>query len=327
MKQGAINRCIILLLKGLLVLGVVTMLCGCSINNIVSNALSESLGSSSGSTNPLLSDNDPELVGDALPFTLKFFDLLISSNIDNPPILLTTGQSYIAYSSVYLQGRALVTPRTNLDEQDRLLARAKNLYLRGQRYCMEALEKRHPGFGEALFNTESDESIAIFEELTEEDVPYLYWAALGLLGAFSTDTFDFELAVGIGRAAKMMDEAFRLDPEYGDGAIHEFYITYYAALPEALGGSVERARHHYQEAVRLSSNNSVSAHLALATGVAIPAQDIEEFITLTNKALAVDVNVDLNRRLLNIVKKREAQWYLENLDHFFIDYESTDEVN
>ena len=317
----------ILLLRCLPLLLVWAMLSGCSINSIVSNALSESLGGSGDSANPLLSDNDPELVGDALPFTLKFLDLLISSNINEPPILLTTGQSYIAYSAVYLQGRARILPRTNIDEQEILLARAKNLYLRGQRYCMEALEKRHPAFGEALFNPESDESVAIFEGLTEEDVPYLYWAALGLLGAFSTDIFDFELAVGINRAAKMIDEAFRLNPEYGNGAIHEFYITYYAALPEALGGSVKKARHHYREAVRLSDNNSVGAHLALATGVAIPAQDIGEFTTLINKALAVDVDVDLNRRLLNIVRKREAQWYLENIDHFFIDYESTDEVN
>ena len=299
------------------------VLSGCSINNIVSNALSESLGGGGGdSAHPILSDNDPELVGEALPFTLKFLDILISSNINEPPILLTTGQSYIAYANIYLQGKALTIPLSRLEERDRLITRAKNLYLRGGDYCLEALEKRHPGFKEALLNLEDSEYEPIYAQLSEEDVPYLYWAALGLFGAFSTDTFDFDLIIGLNRAAKMMSEALRLTPEYNGGAIHEFYITYYAALPESLGGGVEKAHHHFEEAVRISNNQSVSAYVALATGVAIPAQDIEEFTALLNRALEIDVDIDINRRLLNIVKRREAEWYLRNLEHFFIDYES-----
>lgn len=304
----------------------VLFLSGCSINSIVSNALSESLGGSGDSVNPFLSDNDPELVGEALPFALKVFDLLIYSDINDPPVLLVAGQSYIAYSSVYLQSKALILPRSEIEQQDVLLSRAKNLYLRGGEYCMQALEMRHPGFGEALLNLDDDAAPTPLSNLTTEDVPYLYWAALGLLGAFSVDTFDFELAIKVRHAAAMMNEAFRLDPEYNQGALHEFYITYYSALPAALGGSVEKARHHFREAVRLSNNHSVSAYVALATGVAIPAQDVAEFKELLNKALEVDIEGDVNRTLLNVVKKREAQWYLENAERFFIDYEASDEI-
>jgi hypothetical protein len=115
-----------------------------------------------------------------------------------------------------------------------------------------------------------------------------------------------------------MDRAFELDPDYDNGAIHEFYIAYYAGLPEGLGGSREKAVHHFERAVELADGAKASPYVALATSVALPDQDVRRFVDLMEQALAIDVEAYPQYRLINTIKQEEARFYLDNLDRFFV---------
>lgn len=290
---------------------------GCStlISNSLANALSGGEEEEEG-MNPLLSDDDPDLIRDALPFTLKLLDILINADIDDPAIRLVAAQAYTAYAVLFLQQEANTVARDDFEHRTRLLERSKIHLLRAREYALSALDTLYPGFIDAINGDDYESALA---EMTSQDVPYLYFAAAAWIGAATVDIFDLELSITIPRAAEMIHRAFALNPDYSGGALHEFYIIYFAALPEYLGGDKDRAEFHYQEALRVSNNLSASAHVSMALGISLPAQNAAQFRQFLEQALDIDVDQDVNRRLTNIIRQREAQWYLDNMELFFID--------
>ena len=115
-------------------------------------------------------------------------------------------------------------------------------------------------------------------------------------------------------AAAMMEAALGLDEAFGGGSIHEFFISYYGSLPQSMGGSEEKARHHFKRAVELSKGLKASPYVALASTVSVKNQNMKEFVELLNRALAVDVSEKTDTRLANILAQRKARWLLEHRD-------------
>lgn len=296
------------------ILALILALSGCSINQLAVRAVANSMADGE-EPNVFMSDNDPELISDALPFALKLYETLLQQDPENEELLLTTGSGYTSYANAFLQTPANQLPPSEFEQKERMLARAKNLYLRGRDMMLRALEIRHPGFRENLSNGDFN---TIRNQTTAEDVPFLYWAAASWMGAFSTDPFDLDLGLSIKDAAQLMDRAFDLNPRFDEGSIHEFYISYYASLPTGLGGDRQKAREHFEDAVDLAKGKKASPYVSLATGVSIPEQNLSEFRRLMQKALAIDVDEYPEYRLINTIKQREAQWYLDNIDRFFI---------
>lgn len=305
------------MIRRLFSLGIIVLvLAGCSINQLAVRAVSDALatGAGTGEADAFSSENDPALVADALPFVLKLYDTLLLEDPENEELLLSSASAYVSYANGFLQTRATMLDQSQYEEREELISRAKNLYIRGRDRALRALELRYPGFTESV----RSENPAMLAETSANDVPYLYWAAAGWLGAVSTDPFDIGLSLQAGRAGAVMDRAFELDPDYDTGAIHEFYIAYYAGLPEGLGGSREKAEHHFERAVELAGGRKASPYVSLATSVALPEQDIRRFVDLMEQALAVDAEAYPQYRLINTIKQEEARFYLDNLDRFFV---------
>ena len=98
--------------------------------------------------------------------------------------------------------------------------------------------------------------------------------------------------------------------------MHDMMITL-DSLPEALGGNVARARQHFDRAVALQKGLSAGPYVALATGVAVPAQDRAEFESLLKTALAVDPAKAPENRLATLIVQRRAQAMLDQIDSRF----------
>src|SRR5262249_29780220 len=108
------------------------------------------------------------------------------------------------------------------------------------------------------------------------------------------------------------------DEGYESGALHEAMIVL-EALPEAMGGSIERARRHFQRAVDLGHDSSPSPYVTLATSVSVLKQDRKEFRTLLEKSLTYDPDKIPAQRLATIVLQRKARALLARQDEFFLD--------
>jgi hypothetical protein len=115
----------------------------CSLNKLAMNKVAGMLSTPS-ANDVFMSDNDPELVRDALPFAIIFYESLLASMPEHEGLRLRTGSLYVMYANAFLKTPADMTPRREPETKEHLLARAKNLYLRGRDMLIVALEKKNP---------------------------------------------------------------------------------------------------------------------------------------------------------------------------------------
>ena len=279
--------------------------------NMVADALT-----GEGGSDVFTTDNDPKLVGDALPFAIKLYETLLSQNPEHQGLLLTTGSLFIMYANAFIQGPAEMLPSYEYAEREAALNRSKQLYLRGYNLLTKALDLKYKGFSKA--HTSDGSLQSILAKVKKEDTGLLYWTVAGGLSAYSIDILDFELSSCIPEWTAMIKRAYELDPDFGGASLDEFFIIFYASLPEAMGGSPEQAEYYFRRAVEKTNGNSVGAYVSYAQLVCIPAEDYDTFSDCLEKAAAVDVNLDEPNRLVNIINQQKAQWLLDNAwMHFY----------
>src|SRR5262245_49911867 len=258
-------------------------------------------------------DDDLELVGQAIPFGLKLYESLLDSAPKNKDLLIATGSNFTQYGVAYLETEAAVLGEAkHHDEVAHLNQRALKLYLRAKGYCLRSMEVRFPGITPKLL---SDPTAAL-AKATKRDVPLLYWTAASWGSAISLGLDKPDLVIDMPTVRALAERAIALDETWSKGALHEMFVSL-DSLPEALGGSPERARKHFARAVELQKSLSPGPYVALATGVAVPAQDKGEFQKLLEQALAIDPEKDPSTRLVTLVQQRRARALLDHIDTMF----------
>ena len=288
---------------------------GCSLEQWALRQVSGMLTGDGGISGTVFTgEEDPQLVAESLPLTMKLHEALLESDPGNAALWMATGRLFATYANAFVQGPAEELSNTEFAARGEQLQRAKGLYLRGRDYIMTGFELLAPGITEALL---TGDYAAALSGLDDDVIDYVYWTAASWLGAFSTDQFDFELLLTLQRPIAMLELVNQWSPEYDHGSVHEILISTYGGLPTELGGSRERAREHFARAVELSQGKKASPYLALATAVAVPEQNRDEFRTLLRAALEIELDVD-EFRLLNVLGQRRAQWLLDHEEDFFL---------
>jgi predicted anti-sigma-YlaC factor YlaD len=283
---------------------------GCALKTIALRSVANTLAAS-GDT--FSSDEDPELVRDAVPFALKTYESLLASLPRHRGLLLATCSGFTQYSYAFVQSDADRLEPTDYARSLVDRERALKLYLRGRDYCVRALELTHPDVVRRL-NRSPAEALTPF---TKSDVPLLYWTAASW-GAAATLGLDRPELVGdLPIVRSLVDRALALDERFGDGAIHEMLISL-ESVPEAMGGSPTRARAHFDRAVLLCGGHCAGAYVTLATSVALGAQDRREFVALLGQALAIDPDAVKSRRLANLIAQRHARHLMARVDDLFV---------
>ena len=287
---------------------------GCSLQKVALNKAAGMLSAPSG-TNTFTRDNDPELVGDALPFAIKFYESMLAAVPDHEGLRVRTGSLYIMYAAAFIQNPADMVPKQEVDRKNALLERAKNLYLRGRDIIVDGLEKRNPRLRSQWKERRYKEAAAAF---TRRDVPALYWAAAGWVAAYAINPFDIKLGMTLPQAAALMDRVLELEPGFSSGAVHNFYILYFGSLPDYMGGDAAKAREHFRMALAASGGRDTSPYLSLASTVVVKEQNVEEFRSLLGKVLDFDPDTAPDNRLINILNRRKARWLLDHADDLFL---------
>ncbi len=285
----------------------------CSIEQILVNKVSDLMGADAATV--FTGDEDPELIGDAFPVILKIYELLLQMSPENREMLLTTGQSFAMYAYAFVQLPAEMLPDEEFEEALAMTQRAKKLYIRGRNYILMALELKYPEFSDYITSEDWENTVELIEL---EDIPFIYWAGMSWMGAFIADPWDAQLNATKKRAVALMFKVLELDETYDNGGVHGFFLAYYGALPEAMGGNEEKARYHFNKALEYSNNQSAAPYVALASTVCINNQYVDEFRNLLNSALEINVDEIPETRLLNILAQRKAQWFLDHIDYFFL---------
>jgi hypothetical protein len=257
------------------------------------------------------SDNDPELIEDALPFGLKTFESLLASSPKHKGLLLASANGFAAYAYL-IQQRADRLDATDLDTARHLRGRASRLYIRGRDYALRGLDVSHQNFFEAFRQNQS----AALAATTQDDLDFLYWAGATWAGALSADKDNADLIADLPAAGALITHVIELDETYGRGSAHEFLIAYEGSRP---GGDAAKARRHYQRALELSEGLRASVYLSLAESVDVPAQDLAEFRAMLTAALAVNPERMPESRLVNTLARQRAEWLQTRIPYLFAD--------
>jgi len=262
-------------------------------------------------------DDDPELVGEALPFLLKTVEGLLVDQPKNESLLLTACQGFTSYAQAFVAVPADYREAHDLEGARHDRQRASRLFLRGRRYGLRALEIRHPGISRAL----AEDPERALAKTETKDVPALFWTGAAWGGAISMAKNDMDLVADLNVANALLQRANALDPRWNRGAAHEVLIALEAARSGGNGGSIEAARAHFKTAVELSKGKKAGPHVTLAESVSIKEQNAAEFRQLLETALAVNVDDSPDDRLANVLAQRRARWLLDHTADYFIDYE------
>jgi predicted anti-sigma-YlaC factor YlaD len=284
---------------------------GCSIRSMAVNKVGDALAETGTS---FASDEDPELIGDAIPFGLKTMEGLLESAPKHQGLLLSASSGFVQYAYGWVQMEGDLVEAKDLARATELRERARKLYLRAREYGLRGLEVASPGLREALAR---DPKLAL-ARTQKEHVPLLYWTAMGWAGAMSLKVNDSEVSADQPIVEALARRALELDEGWGLGSIHEFFVSWESAR-STIGGSVERAREHYEKALLFSKGRRAFPYLTYAESVSVARQDKAEFRELLEKALAIDVSRPGDQRLANLLAQKRARWQLGRLDELFVE--------
>ena len=288
---------------------ILASLIGCSLKKRAVDTFVDVLGEAEG---VYLSEDDPELIGSALPFNLKTIETLLVSSPDNRSLLLSAAKSFSLYAYGFVEPQAWRLSYQELDESERIRKRAAKLYRRGYTYGVRGLEVEHPGIGARLKKTPE----AASRDLEPSDVPFAVWTAAALGGAIGLSKDDPESTADVAVVGALLERALLLDEDFEEGATHELLMAYEASR---VGGSRDRALRHYERALALGRAKSPSIWLGWAERVSVLDQNRREFEDLIERSLAFDVEAHPENRLLNLLAQRRARWLKGNTAELFLE--------
>lgn len=284
---------------------------GCSVKRMAVNRLGDALA---GGGTTFSSDDDPELIKSAVPFSLKLMESLLAESPKHEGLLFATASGFTQYGYAFVQQEAEELEDTNLTQARELQARARRLYLRARDYGLRGLEARHAGFsGQLKANPKS--AVA---QLRKPDVPLLYWSAVSWAAAIALSKDNPDFVADLPKVEALIDRALVLDESWDCGAIHGFLVTFEMGRATGEGDPAIRARQHLDRAVELSQGKMAGPFVSYAESVCVTAEDRTQFEKLLQQALAINPDADPPTRLANLIMQRRARWLLARVDKLFL---------
>jgi predicted anti-sigma-YlaC factor YlaD len=298
-------RCTALLLCGL-------SLAGCaSLHRYAVNRAGDALAASGTS---YAGDDDPELIRQAAPFSLKLIESLLADTPRHTGLLTAASSGFTQYAYVFVQQDADQLESRDVDGAFALRQRARALYLRARDYGLRALETRHAGFDAALHTTPA----AAVASLGRADLPALYWTTVSWAAWISLSKDSPGALADLPRVDLLVSRIRELDADYDSGSFQTFLVSYQMGRPGARDPAKD-ARRSFERALQLSGGQRAGPYLALAESVCVPAQDRREFVNSLQQALAIAPGAQPQWRLENRIMQQRARWLLTQTDQLFLE--------
>ncbi|HKQ58684.1 MAG TPA: TRAP transporter TatT component family protein [Candidatus Eisenbacteria bacterium] len=283
----------------------------CSIRKMATKSVANSLTSG---PDVFGTDEDPQLIKDAIPFGLKTMESLLQTLPHHQGLLLSLCRGFTQYGVAFVQSEADEVEAVDYTKAAAIRERALKMYLRARGYGLRGLEVSHRGLTRRLLVTPDSAA----REIKRGELPMLYWTAAAWGSAINLGKDRADLLADLGTVRAMMERGLALDEKYDGGAFHEAMIIL-EALPREMGGSPERARAHFHRAVQLSNGRKASPYVTLAQTVSVMSQNRYEFRELLEKALAVDPDLEPGQRLATLVVQEQARKLLKREDDLFLE--------
>lgn len=244
---------------------------------------------------------DLELVHDGTPALILMLTGFLSSDPENPRLLMATIKAYSSYSEAVAEKGDL--------------ARASRLSEKAREYSL-ALIELYPDLRQGVSQPLPAFSAAL-KTCEKRDVPPLFWAGYGWATWIVRQDFSPAALVDLPRVEELMRRVVELDESYFHGAAHVFLGALYGSRPVITGGNPEKSRTHFERALALSDRKSLMTQVMYAETYARLAFDRKLFENLLAEVLALPVDTIPELSLCNQLAKVKAQRLLTHADEYF----------
>ena len=284
---------------------------GCAVQQYAINRVGDAIA---GGGDTFASDNDPDLIRDASPFSLKMMESLLAENPRHRGLLLAAARGFTQYAYAYVQQDADEREETDVAMAYAERERAGRLYLRARDYGLRGLSLEQLDF---FVQLRADPQATV-KKVKPEDIALLYWTGVAWAAAIAAGKDDPYLVADLPAVAALIMRAYEIDETFDNGALHVFLISYEMSRSAVSKGAAQKAHEHFDRAVELSAGLQAAPYVALAESVMVQEQRRDEYVQLLNQALAVDIDQRPDWRLANLIMQRRARWLLAHADQYFI---------
>lgn len=244
---------------------------------------------------------DLELAEAAVASNLKLLESVLRGDPGNERLLLLACRGYASYAMGFIE--------------DRDPERAREFYRRGRDFGLR-LFPADGAVGRAL-RTGPAETASALRHLGRDDVPGVFWTAIGWGGYISLGLTDPDALAALPRVEAMMEWVRATDPAYFHGGADFFLGTLLGSRPPILGGNPESSRAHFERALELSGGRFLLTHVYYARSYAVQAQDSALFARLLATVAEAPVDLLPAERLSNAIAKKKAALLREKTDELF----------
>jgi len=160
-----------------------------------------------------------------------------------------------------------------------------------------------------------DDFIVTIDPIGKGDVDRLYVFGTSWAGSMEANAGDFSAIADLPKLEYVFDHVTKLEPGLQDGRAQLYAGALASLRPAALGGDPEKARRHFEDALRYSERRDLMVHVEYARRYARQADDQQLHDRLLNEVLEADPQAP-GLTLSNTVAQQEAADLLAE-DYFF----------
>jgi hypothetical protein len=270
---------------------------GCSIKKI---AVQQAADLMEGGFPAYMKETDPLLVKDAMPANLKLMDAMLENDPQNLDLLFLACQGYAAYAFLFIE-----------EENP---SRAKNLYIRAQKYGFAMLAQRDL-LPENLFDLPSWD--AKMKMASKKDVPVIFWTAFAWGGRIQVDRESPLSIADLPLVLRLVEQALALDPSYWFAGPDTFMGFYNGSLPIMMGGKPDQAKAHFESALNITQRKFLMTQFMFAKSYAVQVQDRNLFNSLLKEVVQTKQDELPEAALSNAIAREKAERLLKKADELF----------
>ncbi len=256
-------------------------LSGCSLNRSAARVTSSVIDTG---LPAVFSQSDPQYVKEALPANLQLMEILLANDPGNKDLLVNAAEGFCGYAFMFLE-----------DENQE---RASVFYAKGQDLALRALDG------------------ATAATAKKKDAHALFWNTFCKASYININRDKPEAIAEIPALEPAALKLLALEPGYYYNGAQSILGAYYAIRPRMLGGDPEKAKEHFELALKGPGENFLLNRYMYAKMAAVAAQDEELFERQLNAVLSAEPR-DGQTRLPDEVAKLKAKKLLEKKDELF----------
>lgn len=247
----------------------------------------------------IVSFDDPETIRKGVPAYLLLISTLIKGDPENADLLESGARLYSAYSSSFTdstQSRIALADRA-YDYASRAIC------IRNEEFC-NIKQLSYFEFEQKL-NT-----------LTAEDAGYLFVFASSWASRIQANSSNWNAIADLPKVKAAIQRVLDLDETVDNGNAHLYMAVMETLLPPAMGGKPEKAKAHFEAAIRLSNGKNQMAKVLYAEKYARLLFDRELHDRLLNEVIESGPDPE-SLKLINALARQKAHELLDSADDYF----------